>query len=158
MAPTTSLNYAVLCKYQLNRRNGVHCCVKEYMNKLIRYPGLIFVMVCPLLTIPIGTVNADETNSCTITCTDDLKECRKQADKATDLEAHPIITDSSVSRAYRNGQGGPLLSNNDLPQAQNEEIDKRRAERYQLCTNENNNCQHLCLPEPTSPKNSVILK
>jgi len=128
------------------------------MNKWKICSGLILVITGQLSTNIIGMVYADDTTSCMTTCTANLKECRKQADKATNSEAHPLITDSSIARAYRNGQGVPLISHNELPYAQNEEIEKRRAERYQLCTTENNNCLHLCSPEPTSPKNSVIFK
>jgi hypothetical protein len=128
------------------------------MNNWKECSRLIFIITGLLLTFIIGSVCADETNSCTTACTDNLKECRKQADKTTNLEAHPIITDSSVIRAYRNGQGGPLISNNDLPNSQNDEIEKRRAERYEVCAKENNNCVQLCSPEHAPFKNSVIFK
>ena len=111
-----------------------------------------------LLTLITGIIYADEMNSCASSCTSDLKECRKQAYIATSTEAHPIISGSSESRAYRNGQGAPMIANNVLPNSQNSEIEKRQVERYQLCATENSSCLHQCSPKPTPPKISVIFK
>lgn len=117
-----------------------------------------FVIAVLLSSMLAGTVYAAETNPCLATCAADLKECRKQVDMAMNLEAHPILVDSSTKSRYANEQANTLLSSKVLPTSQNEEIQRRRMERNQSCETENNTCVGQCSSAPKQKRNSVIFK
>jgi hypothetical protein len=125
---------------------------KGCTGQLTKIAGLLSVML-------IGAAYADETlSTCATSCAADLKGCRKQADVTSDREAHPVIWDSSATRTSHNGLANPLITNNELPNSQNDEFQKRRMGRNQECETANNNCLSQCSPEPTPPKISVIFK
>jgi hypothetical protein len=117
-----------------------------------------FIVTSLLSSMLAGTVYAAETNSCLATCAADLKECRKQVDIAMNLEAHPVLVDSSTKSRYANEQSNTLLSNKVLPTSQNEEIQKRRMERNQKCETDNSTCLSQCSSAPKQKKNSVIFR
>ena len=106
------------------------------------------------LLMSAGFALADE---CDRNCAEDLKECRKQADIVTNLEAHPMILDSSATRMYK-GQEDMMASNKALPTVPNDEVQKRVDERYRACDNANANCLSRCTTASAKPKISVILK
>ena len=117
-----------------------------------------FIIAGLLSSMLAGTVYAAETNSCLATCAADLKECRKQVDLASNLEAHPILVDSSTKSRYTNEQANTLMNNKVLPTSQNDEVQKRRMERNQKCETDNSTCLNQCSSAPAPKKNSVIFK
>jgi len=117
------------------------------MKKNISRPTSIIISLLSFMFM--GATYADETTFCTTGCASDLKECQKQAQMAASSEINPWIS----TMPERKGLGP-----NEFQILQNEEKQKRRAERNQSCITANSNCLNLCSPNPTSPKISVIFK
>jgi hypothetical protein len=117
--------------------------------------SLIAALLSAVLSV---AAYAAETDSCGAGCSADLTECRKQVDKTTMTESHPLLVDSSTRTRYANGQASALVDPNELSNPQNEEVQKRRMERNQKCATENSDCLNRCSPARNPSKNSVIFK
>jgi hypothetical protein len=116
-------------------------------------------IITGLLSIMLSAaVNAAEADSCQASCAVDLTECRKQVDKTTMTESHPLLVDSSTRTRYATGQASALIDPKELANPQNEEVQRRRMERNQACATDNSKCLNRCSPAGNTPKNSVILK
>jgi hypothetical protein len=115
-----------------------------------RYMNPIFITTGLLAAMLVGAAHADDTTPCATSCAADLKECRKQADADTSIENDPPLAPNSMRT--------DLMVNNELRTAHNDEIQKRKTERYQACATKNNGCLSQCSPASASPKKSVILK
>jgi hypothetical protein len=131
---------------------------KNTMKKQRIFAKRSFIIASLLSSMLAGAVYAAETNSCLATCAADLKECRKQVDLASNLEAHPILVDSSTKSRYTNEQANTLMNNKVLPTSQNDEVQKRRMERNQKCETDNSTCLNQCSSAPAPKRNSVIFK
>jgi hypothetical protein len=128
------------------------------MRKLKIIPSQIFIFVGLLSTMVTGAIYAEENTSCTTSCAADLKECDKKANSSSYNEAHSLIFESSASRDVSAQSRNTGVAEYEMSLSKNDEIQRRRAERYQVCGNENANCLKQCSPKSTSPKISVILK
>lgn len=102
-----------------------------------------------LALLSAGFASADQAERCRNSCAVDLKSCRGHAEMTANYEAHPLLSDRSKSAVYGNGQ---------LSASLDEEVQRRKLERYQECATENRDCQKLCSPEPASANSSVIFK
>jgi hypothetical protein len=128
------------------------------MKEPIRCARNTVVITSFLLIIPSVAAYAAET-ACQASCAADLTECRKQVDKTTMTESHPILVDSSSTRTrYATGQASALVDPKELANPQNEEVQRRRMERNQVCATDNSKCLNSCLPARDPSKNSVIFK
>jgi Tfp pilus assembly protein PilP len=120
-----------------------------------RTTALIAALYSSLLSVAVYAV---ETDTCQTSCSADLTECRKQVEKTTSTESHPLFVDSSTRTRYANTQASPLIDPKELSNPQAEEVQKRRMERNHLCATENNDCLKRCSPAKNPSKNSVIFK
>jgi hypothetical protein len=120
-----------------------------------RYTPLITALLSVVLSV---AAYAAEPDSCQASCGADLTECRKQVDKTTMTESHPLLVDSSTRTRYANGQASQLVDPKELANPQNEEVQRRRMERNQKCATENGDCLNRCSPARNPSKNSVIFK
>ena len=120
-----------------------------------RNTSLVTVLLSAVLSV---AAYAAESDSCQASCSADLAECRKQVDKTTIVESHPLLVDSSTRTRYANGQASPLVDPKELANPQYEEVQRRRMERNQKCATENGDCLNRCSPARNPSKNSVIFK
>jgi hypothetical protein len=124
-------------------------------NSKARTTALIAALISSLLSV---AAYAAETDACQASCSADLTECRKQVEKATSTESHPLFVDSSTRTRYANTQASPLIDPGELSNPRYEEVQKRRMERNHLCAAESIDCLNRCSPAQSPPKNSVIFK
>jgi hypothetical protein len=128
------------------------------MGKLKVFTSKAPIFLGLFLTLIMGANRADEIDSCTQNCSDDRKECDRQANIASNRESHPILSDSSASRDASTQLRSLRFAGDATADSQNDELQRRRAERYQACEYQNTQCLNSCSPKPAFPKMSVILK